>query len=359
MSREDAGGLSLLGGYGTGSDEDERDGAASPPADVVGAARADPASRSPPAPREGGPGGDGVAPASPREPPSTSNRAPDAAPAPGPARPGAAEREAMIAAAYGAPPPIPNPSPPRGDDPSAASPPAAGPSRPAAADARAAMIADAYGADPRVGAKRPAPGSPPETARDTDATADAATGDDPAAPPGPAPAPPRTRVARSAPAAYLATVSIPPRPRGECTLVTSSGDSLQSKVERWLELKRGGVEINDQLRRSRGFRNPDFLAGATTHFGVDERGTMFAPDVFDPSALRGEDFYDHLAQAQKREAERRERERRERGIKDRRVAFEPERGGAPGGGARRAAASRSTIEAAIEEAKRRAAFRGR
>ena len=27
MSREDAGGLSLLGGYGTGSDEDERDGA--------------------------------------------------------------------------------------------------------------------------------------------------------------------------------------------------------------------------------------------------------------------------------------------------------------------------------------------
>ena len=98
---------------------------------------------------------------------------------------------------------------------------------------------------------------------------------------GRAPSPKRPRI-HSAPSAFLANVTVPSAPPGECTHVTSSGVSLQTKVEQWLELKRRGTEIDARLRATKGFRNPDFLRSAVTHFDVDDRGTNFAEDVFDP-----------------------------------------------------------------------------
>lgn len=125
-----------------------------------------------------------------------------------------------------------------------------------------------------------------------------------------------------------------------------SGDSLQSKVAQWLELKRDGTNINDRLRSSKGFRNPDFLQSVVEHFSIDQHGTLFSPDVFDPKGYSPQDFYDELAKAQRRENERREKERRERGL-DRGLEFAsgghvggsiPGGGGAAGGGVNKAAA---------------------
>ena len=78
----------------------------------------------------------------------------------------------------------------------------------------------------------------------------------------------------------------------------SNGESLQSRVHQWLQLKRRGISINDQISGTKGFRNPDFLQSALEHFKVEERGTMLSPDVFDPSDYPAEDYYDELASAQ-------------------------------------------------------------
>ena len=92
------------------------------------------------------------------------------------------------------------------------------------------------------------------------------------------------RRAHSAPRRYVESARIPPAPPGECDQVMPSGDSLQSKIAQWMELKRRGTNINDRLRSSKGFRNPDFLQSVVEHFNIDQHGTLFAPEVFNPKA---------------------------------------------------------------------------
>ena len=114
--------------------------------------------------------------------------------------------------------------------------------------------------------------------------------------------------------------------------------SLDAKMRKWMALRSRGVRVNDALRESKGFRNPDFLQSAVSRFGIDERATMFSPDVFDPNeiAARKGDYYECLASAQKLAAERREKERKEKGpnrvVQFRSAAAERARGGGGGGG---------------------------
>lgn len=180
--------------------------------------------------------------------------------------------------------------------------PAAGPARPDAMQARMAY-----------------PDVDPEPHREDNPTGDPEPGEE-GVEPGPSSVDePEPRV-HSAPASLVARVKMPPAPEGECETYMSNGESLQSRVHQWLQLKRRGISINDQISGTKGFRNPDFLQSALEHFKVEERGTMISPDVFDPSDYPAEDYYDELASAQRRENERREKERRELGL-DRPVNF--------------------------------------
>ena len=125
------------------------------------------------------------------------------------------------------------------------------------------------------------------------------------------------RLARSAPAAYLRGVAVPERRAvlGARAAEELPSASLDAKMRKWMALRSRGVRVNDALRESKGFRNPDFLQSAVSRFGIDERATMFSPDVFDPNeiAARKGDYYECLASAQKLAAERREKERKEKG----------------------------------------------
>ena len=341
---KDAEGLSLLGGYGTDSEDEAPADAGG--GDLDGVARA-----------EGAPSPSGGV--------HVVHRVDDEAdeeslPA-GPARPSVAEMRAMTAAAY--------PSAYAADDDDDDGP-AAGPSRPTAGDAVDPYAAygavdnrardedanDARENEPIAGPARP---SATDLAR--------AVGAEPAGPstrhlPGHEPSSPKRPRIHSAPSAFVANVTVPPAPPGECTHVTSSGVSLQTKVEQWLELKRRGTEINAKLRATKGFRNPDFLRSAVTHFDVDDRGTNFAEDVFDPKGYDSEDYYDRLGAAQKKETERREKERRERGL-DRKMEFRSASmlgaaAGAGRGGGARADGVQAAIARATEEALARAARLG-
>jgi len=44
----------------------------------------------------------------------------------------------------------------------------------------------------------------------------------------------------------------------------------------WLNLKKAGTHMNEAMRKSKSFRNPDFLHSVVSHFKIDEVGTMFS-----------------------------------------------------------------------------------
>ena len=69
----------------------------------------------------------------------------------------------------------------------------------------------------------------------------------------------------------------------------------QTKITKYLELKAQGRSINTELRKSKGYRNPDFLQKIVEHFNIDEKRSHFAKDVFDPTAFPPEDYYDKIS----------------------------------------------------------------
>ena len=61
---------------------------------------------------------------------------------------------------------------------------------------------------------------------------------------------------------------------GECD------PAVQARVANWLLLQRTrGKFINDEIRKSRGYRNPEFFAKMVEHLEIDQYGTAFAPEV--------------------------------------------------------------------------------
>ena len=201
-------------------------------------------------------------------------------------------------------------------DPGEGAPPA-GPARPSAGDlanahAAYASVETSANADTAQNVRS----EPPERSIDV-AGPSARGGDLPDSASPPAAARTSRRLARSAPAAYLRGVAVPERRAvlGARAAEELPSASLDAKMRKWMALRSRGVRVNDALRESKGFRNPDFLQSAVSRFGIDERATMFSPDVFDPNeiAARKGDYYECLASAQKLAAERREKERKEKG----------------------------------------------
>ncbi|KAL4428668.1 hypothetical protein ABPG77_009774 [Micractinium sp. CCAP 211/92] len=89
-------------------------------------------------------------------------------------------------------------------------------------------------------------------------------------------------------------------PPGECD------PDIQARVANWLHIQRTrGKYINQDIRKSRGYRNPEFFAKMVEHLEIDQYGTSFAPDVFDPKSLPKEDFLDALQREWAAEEERR------------------------------------------------------
>lgn len=55
--------------------------------------------------------------------------------------------------------------------------------------------------------------------------------------------------------------------------------------------QRSGKLYTEELRRIRAYRNPDFLQKMVEFFGIQDQGTCFPKDIFDPSSLPKSDFY--------------------------------------------------------------------
>nr|GEX29535.1 HCNGP-like protein [Tanacetum cinerariifolium] len=98
---------------------------------------------------------------------------------------------------------------------------------------------------------------------------------------------------------------LPPPPMTKCT------DELQEKIIKFLMLKKKtGRSFNSEVRNRKEYRNPDFLLHAVTYQDIDQIGSCFSKDVFDPHGYDRSDYYDEIEADMKRELERKEQEKK-------------------------------------------------
>lgn len=93
-------------------------------------------------------------------------------------------------------------------------------------------------------------------------------------------------------------------------LMTHCPEELQEKINKFLAYRRAGKSFNADLRNRKDYRNPDFLQHAVRYQDIDQIGTCFSKDVFDPHGYDKSDYYDEIEADMKREMERKEQERK-------------------------------------------------
>ncbi|XVF25630.1 hypothetical protein REPUB_Repub13aG0229800 [Reevesia pubescens] len=95
---------------------------------------------------------------------------------------------------------------------------------------------------------------------------------------------------------------LPPPPKAKCS------EELQRKIDKFLNLKRAGKSFNAEVRNRKDYRNPDFLLHAVRYQDIDQIGSCFSKDIFDPHGYDKSDYYDEIEADTKRERERKEQE---------------------------------------------------
>lgn len=99
--------------------------------------------------------------------------------------------------------------------------------------------------------------------------------------------------------------SLPAEPRGRCPA------ELQDKIANMHAKMRAGMDMNRLIQDRKEFRNPSIYEKLIQFCDINELGTNYPPEIYDPLQWGRESFYEELAGAQKVEMERRERERKD------------------------------------------------
>ncbi|XP_065657192.1 SAP30-binding protein [Hydra vulgaris] len=102
------------------------------------------------------------------------------------------------------------------------------------------------------------------------------------------------------------TVRLPPEPEGRCS------KSLQEKIAKLIEKKNNGMNVNEYVQRKKEFRNPSIYEKLVSFIGIDEHGTNFPKEIFDPTIWGPESHYDNLAKLQKEYHDKKEKEKLKR-----------------------------------------------
>lgn len=75
---------------------------------------------------------------------------------------------------------------------------------------------------------------------------------------------------------------------------TPCSEALKSKFAKFLKIKKEGKSFNEDLRRRKGYRNPDYLQLAVVYGSIDQIGSCFDPQLFDPHGYDKSDYVDAL-----------------------------------------------------------------
>ncbi|KAG9350377.1 hypothetical protein JZ751_026732 [Albula glossodonta] len=102
-------------------------------------------------------------------------------------------------------------------------------------------------------------------------------------------------------------IRIPPEPPGRCS------NHLQEKIQKLYERKlHGDFDTNSHIQKKKEFRNPSIYEKLIQFCGIDELGTNYPKDMFDPHGWSEDSYYEALAKAQKVEMDKLEKAKKER-----------------------------------------------
>ncbi|KAG8192754.1 hypothetical protein JTE90_009774 [Oedothorax gibbosus] len=101
-------------------------------------------------------------------------------------------------------------------------------------------------------------------------------------------------------------IQLPSEPLGRCS------KSLQEKITELYEKKIEGKDMNASIQRRKDFRNPSIYEKLIQYCNIDEQGTNYPPETYDPHCWGAESFYEELAKRQKEEMDKREKEKKDR-----------------------------------------------
>ncbi|XP_056153304.1 SAP30-binding protein isoform X2 [Lampris incognitus] len=102
-------------------------------------------------------------------------------------------------------------------------------------------------------------------------------------------------------------IRIPPEPTGRCS------SHLQEKIYKLYERKlQGDFDTNSVIQKKKEFRNPSIYEKLIQFCSIDELGTNYPKDMFDPHGWSEDSYYESLAKAQKVEMDKLEKAKRER-----------------------------------------------
>lgn len=95
-------------------------------------------------------------------------------------------------------------------------------------------------------------------------------------------------------------VPLPPEPRGRCA------PALQEKITRLYERKlRDRRDMNASIQMRKDFRNPSIYEKLVAYCGIDELGTNYPPEAYNPHMWGPESYYEELSRQQKEEMDKR------------------------------------------------------
>ncbi|VDP14140.1 unnamed protein product [Soboliphyme baturini] len=92
-------------------------------------------------------------------------------------------------------------------------------------------------------------------------------------------------------------------------LIPSKACDAQAKFKEFFRRKAAGYDFNKAIQNRTDFRNPSIYEKLIEHFGIDEIGTNFPKEVFDPHGFKPCDFYDEIAKIQRSLMEKLEKEK--------------------------------------------------
>ncbi|KYN23476.1 SAP30-binding protein [Trachymyrmex cornetzi] len=102
-------------------------------------------------------------------------------------------------------------------------------------------------------------------------------------------------------------VTIPPEPPGQCPT------ELQDKIARlYRKMESGGLDMNMMIQQRKEFRNPSIYEKLIQFCSINELGTNYPPDRFDPFKWSKDSYYEELALVQKTEMDKLEKARKEK-----------------------------------------------
>ncbi|KAG4071435.1 hypothetical protein HA402_011589 [Bradysia odoriphaga] len=99
--------------------------------------------------------------------------------------------------------------------------------------------------------------------------------------------------------------SLPAEPKGKCP------QELQDKITNMHEKMKSGMDMNKLIQERKEFRNPSIYEKLIQYCDIDELGTNYPPEIYDPLQWGKESFFEELAKTQKAEMEKREKDKRE------------------------------------------------